>query len=244
MEDELPIFPNWSALRKAANGHPTKILETLSKTQEFHRVTTELSIWLKDIVSSLSIVSERTGEYLKVFPTRLRRTLATRAAREGFGELVIAELLDHTDTQNTRVYTENVPEHVDAINKAVARQLAPLAQAFAGMLVNKESDAVRGNDLASRVRCESGNVGTCGHYGFCGALAPIACYTCRNFQPWVDGPHEEVLDGLIADRERVLEVTKDKTMAAVNDRTILAVTQVIQSCEKRKAELKEKLYVG
>ena len=49
----------------------------------------------------------------------------------------------HTDTQNARVYTENVPEHVDAINEAVARQLAPLAQAFAGVVIKKASDALK-----------------------------------------------------------------------------------------------------
>jgi hypothetical protein len=94
------------------------------------------------------------------------------------------------------------------------------------------------------VRCESGNVGTCGHYGFCGALAPIACYTCRNFQPWLDGPHEDVLNSLMTERERVLQITRDQTIASVNDRTILAVTQVIQVCEKRRATLNQENCYG
>ncbi len=233
-KEEIPIFPAWRKIKEIAS---TSIAEfdLLLQTEACHRVTSDLSLELKNTINALLIPSERTGKPLKVFPTRLRRTLATRAAREGFGELIIAELLDHPDTQNARVYTENVPEHVDAINKAVAQQLAPLAQAFAGMVVKKESDAKRGDDLSSRVRCENGNVGTCGHYGFCGALAPIACYTCRNFQPWIDAPHEDVLNSLIAERNRILEITKDQTMASINDRTILAVTQVIQICEKRRA---------
>lgn len=234
--EELPLFPKWSVL-KAAKEETRDVNNALQKP-EIHHLSTELRFWLDAIVSSLEIHSERTGKRLRVFPTRLRRTLATRAAREGFGELIIAELLDHSDTQNARVYTENVPEHVDAINKAVALQLASLAQAFAGVIVTKESNAKRGDDLTSRVRCESGNVGTCGHYGFCGALAPIACYTCRNFQPWIDAPHEDVLNSLIAERDRVLEITKDQTMASINDRTILAVTQVIQICKKRQITLK------
>ncbi len=232
--DEFPLFPKWSAivaLPKDSERH----LETIIKSPDFHHTAHTISTCTNAIISRLDIPSERTGKRLRVFPTRLRRTLATRAAREGFGELIIAELLDHTDTQNARVYTENVPEHVDAINEAVARQLAPLAQAFAGVVVAKESDAIRGDDLESRVRGERGGLGTCGHYGFCGALAPIACYTCRNFQPWVDGPHKEVLDSLIAERDRILEITKDNVMASVNDRTVLAVTQVLQICEKRRA---------
>jgi len=147
-------------------------------------------------------------------------------------------LLDHTDDQNARVYTENVPEHVDAINEAMARQLAPLAQAFAGVLVRSERDALRGDDPTSRVRTDSGSAaGTCGHYGFCGALAPIACYTCRHFQPWIDGPHENVLHGLLAERDRIRQLTQDKVIAAINDRAIFAVTQVIQMCEARRSEV-------
>lgn len=230
---ELPLFPRWSVIKEVQE--ETQDVNNALQKPEIHYLSPELRSWLDAIVYSLEIHSERTGKQLRVFPTRLRRTLATRAAREGFGELIIAELLDHSDTQNARVYTENVPEHVNAINKAVAQQLAPLAQAFAGVIVEKENDAKRGDDITSRVRSEGGNVGTCGHYGFCGALAPIACYTCRNFQPWIDAPHEDVLNSLIAERNRILEITKDQTMASINDRTILAVTQVIQICEKRRA---------
>ncbi len=235
--EEFPLFPKWSAVKAVKGGASN--MEAIARGPETHHISAELRSWLDAIVSSLEIPSERTGKRLRVFPTRLRRTLATRAAREGFGELIIAELLDHTDTQNARVYTENVPEHIDAINEAVARQLAPLAQAFAGMVVAKENDARRGDDLTSRVRCESGNVGTCGLHGFCGALAPIACYTCRNFQPWIDGPHKEVLNSLIAERERILQITKDQSIASINDRTILAVIQVIQICEKRRTPLSQ-----
>jgi hypothetical protein len=151
---------------------------------------------------------------------------------------LIAELLDHTDTQNVNVYVEDVPEHVDAINRAVAGQLAPIAQAFAGKLVDSEAHAMRGDDPSSRVRVRSGqSAGTCGHHGFCGALAPIACYTCINFQPWLHGPHEQVLDQLIAEQARVFKVTGDHQVSHITDRTILAVTRVIQMCTERKRAL-------
>lgn len=78
---------------------------------------------------------------------------------------------------------------------------------------------------------------TCGQYGFCGANAPIPCYTCNHFQPWLDGPHEEVLADLLAERDQVFKLTGDSVMAAVNDRSILAVVNVIQRCEARRAEL-------
>ncbi|HUZ97253.1 MAG TPA: site-specific integrase [Edaphobacter sp.] len=233
----LAVFPDWDAIRKAAKEVPAVLL-SLIRSEALHIKTHKLSDRLKNVVASLSVPSERTGKSIKVRPVRLRRTLATRAAREGYGSLIIAELLDHTDDQNARVYTENVPEHVDAINEAVARQLAPLAQAFAGVLVDRESDAVRGLDPKSKVRTDNGDgAGTCGHFGFCGALAPIACYTCRHFQPWLDGAHEEVLQGLIAERDRILEITHDPAIASVNNRTIFAVTEVVQRCEARRAEI-------
>jgi hypothetical protein len=151
--------------------------------------------------------------------------------------MVIAELLDHTDTQNVDVYTQNVPEHAHALNKAMALQLAPYAQAFQGVLVDREADAKRGDDPDSRIKFKGQNTATCGQYGFCGANAPIPCYTCQHFQPWLEGPHEEVLADLLQEREQVEQITGDAAMAAVNDRTIFAVINVIQRCDLRRAEL-------
>ena len=230
MLDLVPIFPARQMLSKIAKLGRSE-LRGLIETDALHTRSDTLADRLVKVINGLAVASERTTT-LHIFPTRLRRTLATRAAREGYGELVIAELLDHSDTQNVRVYTQNVPEHLDAIDEAVARQLAPLAQAFAGVLINEESEAVRGGDPNSRVRADGGEIaGICGHFGFCGALAPIACYTCKFYQPFLDGPHQEILEGLLAERERIARVTGDKTIAAVNDRTIFAVMEVIQRCE-------------
>jgi hypothetical protein len=73
-------------------------------------------------------------------------------------------------------------------------------------------------------------VGNCGSFGFCGAIVPIACYTCRNFQPWKDGPHLEVLEAVVRDCERVIAETGDITIAGINDRTILACAEVVRLC--------------
>jgi len=234
---DLPLFPSWRKIAAVAEQGQNLVVELLP-TEEFHLITVAISHRLEAIIENLDVASERTGERLRVFPLRLRRNIATRAARQGYGSVIIAELLDHTDDQNARVYTENVPEHIDAINEAVARQLAPIAQAFSGVLVDHESHAIRGQDPTSRVRTDSGSgVGTCGMYGFCGALAPIACYTCKSFQPWLDGPHQEVLDGLLEERDRIRQLTRDESMAAINDRTVVAVAEVIRRCEERRREL-------
>ena len=68
-------------------------------------------------------------------------------------------------------------------------------------------------------------------------MAPIACYTCSNFQPWVHGPHEDILDHLLADNARIQHLTGDAVISSINNRTILAVTQVVEMCRLRKTAL-------
>ena len=204
---------------------------------EFHHTGDKLRRRLASVLEKLKVVSERTGEPMNITATRFRRTIGTRAAAEGHGPLIIAELLDHTDTQNVWVYVEATPEMLDRIDRAMALQLAPLAQAFAGVIV--EDDPRKGGDPAARVvapQCtrDFTPVGNCGKHGFCGFAAPIACYTCRKFQAWLDGPHEAVLAYLVEERERLM-VGTDPRIAAVNDRTILAVAQVVKQCQDIRA---------
>jgi integrase len=202
----------------------------------YHRTGKELSRRMGDVFALLDVRSERTGRRLTASPRRLRYTRGTRAAMEGASELVIAELLDHSDTQSVGIYVEAVPEIVQRIDRTMAMQLAPLAQAFTGQLIDTEGEAVRGDDPTSRIVSPhqvTQPVGSCGSFGFCGALAPVACYTCRNFQPWLGGPHEEVLDDLLVERARVLEETGDARIAAVNDRTIYACAEVVRRCAER-----------
>ena len=118
-------------------------LNELLNNDRLHLSSSMVGNRLKKIASKIGLVSERTGELINIFATRFRRTLASRAAREGYGVLIIARLLDHTDTQNALVYTENSPEHLKSIDKAMALQLAPIAQAFSGTLVRQEKDAKR-----------------------------------------------------------------------------------------------------
>lgn len=238
----LPLFPDLSVFGSIAS---VAELRSLLYTDHPHLKATEVTPILRKAVLAAGIVSERTEQMLEVVATRFRYTKGTRAAREGLGLMVIAELLDHTDIQNVGVYTQNVPEHAQAIDKAMALQLAPYAQAFQGVLVDREQDALRGDDLSSRIKYRGQNTATCGQYGYCGANAPIPCYTCNHFQPWLDGPHEEVLADLLSEREEIIRVTDDHAMASVNDRTILAVANVIHQCQIRREELaKTKTHQG
>lgn len=230
----LPLFPDWEAVRTVAD---ISELRPLLMTDRLHARTNVVNRALTAAVHSSRIQSERTGELLSVHSYRFRYTVGTRAAKEGCGTAVIAEILDHTDTQNVGVYTKSNPEHLDQIDEAVGHQLAPLAGAFRGRLVDHESEAERGNEPANRVRHKGMGMATCGYGGACAAYVPVPCYTCQHFQPWLDGPHQQVLDELLREKQRIFEETGDEVIASVNDRTILAVCEVIQRCERRRVEL-------
>jgi integrase len=220
--EEAPLFPQFEKRK----GQWTPGFE-------YHPTATRIAGMVRACLDELQVISERTGKPMNTSPIRFRRTLGTRAAQEGHGALVIAELLDHSDTQSVGVYVESRPEMAERIDKAVALELAPLAQAFKGKLVRTTSEATRGGDPSARIRdlrFGDKDEGFCGSHGFCGFNAPIACYTCHSFEPWLDGPHEAVLESLLAKRDRQL-ANGDKRIAAINDRTILAVAQVVQLCE-------------
>lgn len=221
---EAPLFPSRASTR-------------WSDDYKFHQSSSELGQILKAVLESLEVVSERTAQKLKILPVRFRRTIGTRAAEEGYGPLVIAKLLDHTDTQNVMVYSANSPAIIDRIDRSVAMGMAPLAQAFAGVVVDgllgEHDPAQRIIDL--RIDRSGEAMGECGRHGFCGFNAPIACYTCKSFEAWLEGPHEAVLSYLIQNRERLLN-TSDKRIACINDRTIFAVAAVIQRCAEFRAE--------
>lgn len=232
VDGELPLFPNMNEELSLA-----RELEVL-KSDRLHIPSIEIYRLLVEAGEKINVISERTGQPLHLNPNRFRYTLGTNLASEGKGVYVIAEALDHSDTQNAGVYVKNLPDIVERIDKAVAMQLAPYAQIFRGVVIPSEKQAVRGNDPSSRISNGNGNVGSCGSHGFCGALAPVACYTCAHFQPWINGPHEEVLDGLIQERERIKDLTGDLKVASANDRLIYAVSDVLHRCRVAKGEVK------
>jgi integrase len=227
----------WSHLGLPKESLPLFVNQRNSKTSTnmiYHCSSANLGLRVKAVFRSLQVVSERTGKPMLIIPRRFRYTRGTRAAAEGASELVIAEILDHSNILNVGVYVEAIPEIVERIDRALAFHLAPLAQAFAGTLVLDESKATRAGDPRSRIVTPMDlqrPVGNCGSYGFCGAAAPFACYTCRNFQPWRDGPHDQVLEQLLADRERTMVETGDAVIAAVNDRLIYACAEVVRLCQ-------------
>ncbi|MEW8472038.1 MAG: site-specific integrase [Candidatus Thiodiazotropha endolucinida] len=240
LRSELPIFINWGRLEKCPSIHEVESLLTGRKPDYLHPTGHQAGEYMQTISRKSTAMSERTGDFIHYGSRRFRYTKGTNLARRGIAGPPLSEALDHSDQQHIGVYTANTPEHADRISDIMADTLAPLAQAFVGTLIDSERDALRANDPHSRVKNNHSNdVGSCGTHGFC-ASGYRACYTCIKFQPWRDAPHQEVLEEILKERETQKEAGVSEHVIQSTDRLLLAVTQVIQLCEKAKAEtLKE-----
>lgn len=233
-EGEVPIFLSSLAANGSECSNDLTALEGDFAQDRLHVTTADLARSLGRISQELTARSERTGKTIKLSATRFRYTRGTKLRREGFGPYVIAELLDHSDIQNVAVYTENTASEASVIAELVGKDLAPFAQACLGKLVSNEREAIRGRDPRSRVPNGRLNaVGSCGSFGFC-ALGFSACYTCQHFQPWIDGPHAEVLEDLYREKERMRELNCSEVVFSSKDRLILAVEHCVALCEAAK----------
>jgi len=194
------------------------------------------------------ILCNRKGhekELLRVNLKRFRHTVGTRMAEEGKREREIAEALGHVNLSSSRVYIEATGKIRHSINEKLALEVNPIARYFKGEVVYSEGDAIRGNDPSSRVRCFQGGLkgdvlGNCGKTGFCGGFVPLPCFSCRDFQPWISAPHEEVLKWLILDRQKKYEITGDEQYATINDEIIKKVADVAMRCRKHLENAKKK----
>lgn len=215
-----------------------ELLPVLQNTDMFHCASSYLTAVLKFTIDKLDITSERTGKKLHVNAYRFRYTLGTRAAKEHCGLITVATLLDHSDTQHADVYIKNIPEFAQKISDVMSPQLVKYANAFKGKVVEDEAEAQSQHPDATRIPCREvgDDIGSCGTNSMCFDNAPVACYLCPKFRPWRHAPHHLVLRWLVHERDRIAKITDDLTVAAVNDRAIYAVMQVIMECKKKELD--------
>ena len=232
VQSKLPLFPNYERLGRC---RPSELMSSLN-TDFLHQTQSDVSLIRLSLNSKVVAYSERTGERLIIGFNRLRRTYATNLAREGFGPMVIAEALDHSDTQQVGVYARPERETAKQVSAVMAPLFSPLAMAFAGTLVASERDALRGNDPHSRVKLSTDvEIGNCGNSAFC-SDGWKSCYVCRNFQPWLHGPHRSAHELLMRERETQQNAGVSVRVIEASDRTLLAILQVIQMCDAHNSE--------
>lgn len=231
---ELPLY---FSERKLKAVRSLALIETKKDLDWLHILKKDFYFRLDLAIEKCGVRSQFADAALKVVPRRYRYTFGTRLAREGVGEQIIAELLDHTTTSSAYIYTLNVPEHGAYIDRMVGGELIPIANSFVGVVVEGKEKARRGSAQGSDIRSSSGKPsGTCGHVGVCGANVPAPCYTCPYFQPWMNAPHEEYYQELLGQRIELLRLTADPAIASIMDRTILAVAEVVKACNDKKQE--------
>ncbi len=217
--EERPIF---------ATAHPA-----YNRLEDAHIGRQGVDSALKRLQKTINLRSERTGAPLVLSPRRFRTTLGTRAAEAGYPPVVIADLLDHTDLQHVSVYVETRPSIVERMDAALHGLLEPLAGLFTGTVVADEGASGVADAPSRRVLADSGgNVGTCGGPRSCTRLAPLACYTCSAFRPWLDAPHEELLESLIDERETLLADGVSPQVFGANDAIMMAIAEVAERCRQ------------
>lgn len=233
LKKEVPLFLEMSRVVEFSSVNAFEAKQ--EKLPDYFHMSLSTAMELLQKVSGKNTArSERTGEFINFTSRRFRYTKGTNLSRRGISGVALAAALDHSDTQHVGVYTQNTEETAEQISEIMSPVTAPLAQAFDGSLITSERDAIRANDPHSRVKNgKANNVGSCGTYSFC-ASGFRACYTCVNFQPWQDAPHEEVLEEILEERERQRKNGVSQFVIAASDRLLLAVQQVIQLCQKAK----------
>lgn len=191
------------------------------------------------------VISHRTGETLIENAYRMRYTRARQLARMGIPRATLQFWLGHDGPESLDAYYDDPAERARVLNDAIEPLMAPVAQAFFGTIRDSEASAMRGDDPSSRVELdgrEDLTVGNCGEHGFCHASVPIPCYRCSKFQPWVYGPHQEVLDRLLERQNIENNVPlygqgKRLLLPLQLGKDIAAVRLVIHLCEQRKKVL-------
>lgn len=194
----------------------------------YHPSSTMITNLIAECVARLDVKSPRTGEPLKVTTRRLRYTFASKMVRMGTPARELAELLDHTDTQQVQVYYKADSRFVERLDATIAENIGPTVRAFMGEIVERKDctlDLIPFRDLPE--------LGQCGASFVCGLSAPKNCYSCRKFRAFKDGAHAAVLTTLLDERNELLESGSER-MAQQLDSTILAVGEVV-ACSRQKA---------
>lgn len=250
---DLPMFPGRDRLKtslaaigelvaQGRHGDAIALLREEAASDSWEITAGRIGIWLDEVVAAAGSTN-RAGEPLAAFPTRLRYTLLANLERLGCPPTVIAWNLDHDTLASLPSYSKNGPDRASRWSSATMAQMRRLAGFYEIKVVDREEDAVGGDDPEhSRLLVANAEGGaTCAVKRGCGMSIPRACYNgCPHFQPWVDGPHEAFLEELLTERDEFLNhldpVTERATIEAA-DVLILAVAATIHLCEERRSEL-------
>ena len=146
---------------------------------------------------NLLSVSGSPDDAFRLTPRRLRYTIGTRLAQQGYSADEIGEVLDHSDGRTCQVYIDSdFATQAKRMTGTLDPELAPTVDLLMGRRA-KLSDAAVWPQIPGKVIGGEliGSIGLCGSGGLCRHMQGFSCYGCDYLHVFVDGPHEQVLDG-------------------------------------------------
>lgn len=181
-------------------------------------------------------------ERAKIAPsssTFLRHNMAQKLADQGTPGDLISDMLDHTTKVAARHYVAATP----AIARIKARALGKnatykeLMSLMTGAIIYRKdvddvTTIVRGV-VASRY---IGNIGVCGLDSdtACAKNPIYSCYTCRKFNPFIDGEHGNVIKALRSEVQIMLDQSLDlgeNKVVLQLEKTIEHASDILMRCE-------------
>lgn len=228
---QLPVFineKNFLSIRSIA-----EFRNKLKYQPDFFHITSaKIDNISKKITDECQAVSERTGDYINFFPYRARRTLGTDLARQGIGGVQIAHLLDHSDTQNVGIYTEDNIEQSLRIFEAMDEPMNLLADMFAGRIIRHESEAIRADDINSgKFKNDGKQIGNCGGSPAC-QNGIKACLICSSFQPLLGADWNGLLEDLNQERLFQSKNGAGELVLSSFDLPLANTVAIMQACNK------------
>lgn len=228
---QLPIFMNFRRFYECKKIHEFKAI--LNQTPDYFHWSSGEANYMSQVISrKCKAVSERTGDYIHFTPVRCRRTRATNLSRHGITGVQMAYLLDHSDTQQLKVYTAHTGELALRIFDKMNDAMTLLATQFEGRIIKSESEALRASDINSRVFKSSENqLGNCGGSPACQA-GMKACLLCSQFQPLVYAPWDELFLEFIEELEQRKREGASELVLKSYDLQLAHIKAIMDACDK------------
>lgn len=168
-----------------------------------------------------------------------RHHLGQSLADQGAPPAIIADRLGHSTEVAARAYITATPNIAKIKTRALGENetYKYLMDALMTGSIMRREDI---DDEASVVRGTVGShyivgIGACDVKGSCRSNPIYACYTCRKFHPFVDGPHDQVVEAL---QEQVVTFI-DGTVDLQHSRPITQLEIVIESAKAVAKECKK-----
>jgi hypothetical protein len=203
-----------------------------------------INVAMRRFAEAANLISPRTQQRLRINARRFRFSIATHMAEEGASLFHIAEVLDHSDTQNVKVYVETASSIADSAARATDGALTPLVRRFQGMIVDADDPSGLSHQNIPAVaphlgvpQLDVGGIGYCGRdavrEGLCQLLPPLSCYLCPSFAAFQTGPHRQMLVS-IDEFLQGQEPQSDRRILLQLDQVRTAIRQVIQGIDPQK----------